>query len=467
MRKDDSQSEVLFQTSDTTWQAYNLYGGANTYYGLSPPFKRAYKVSYNRPWQTRATRAINILFGAEYPLIRWLESHGYDVTYQSGIDTHRNSVQSLNKHKLFLSVGHDEYWSGQQRSNVELARDSGLNIAFFSGNEVFWRVRWENDYRHLVVYKESQEKVKIDPELDEWTGTWRDGRPINPLGPQPENSLTGTIFTVNAWRHDALEVPARFSRLRFWRNTSVAELQPGEKRTIKPGLLGHEWDEDLDNGFRPPGLVRLSETTVNNLWMIQDYVANCDSGTATHSLVIYRSSSGSLVFGAGTVQWSWGLDPHHDTVTGIPPEKSSPTNIRVGRDQMGAERDIIQATLNLFADMGVHPAAVALSPGLVAPEMSEDVTAPTITSLTEAEGLIICKAEDVGGLVAAVEFSLDGETWHPAEYRDQATWVIRLVLSRTAESLGYNLKRGDNLVRARGVDDSYNVGEISTLAVTL
>ena len=209
-------------------------------------------------------------------------------------------MESLSRHRLFLSVGHDEYWSGQQRRNVEQARDTGLNLAFFSGNEVFWRVRWENNYRHLVVYKESQEKVKIDPQLDEWTGTWRDGRPINPLGSQPENSLTGTIFTVNAWRHDALEVPARFSRHRFWRNTSVARLQGGEKKVIKPGILGHEWDEDLDNGFRPPGLVRLSETTVNNLWMIQDYGANYDSGTATHSLVMYKSVSGSLVFGAGT-----------------------------------------------------------------------------------------------------------------------------------------------------------------------
>ena len=211
-------------------------------------------------------------------------------------------METLSRHRLFLSVGHDEYWSGQQRRKIEEARDSGrgLNLAFFSGNEVFWRVRWENNYRHMVVYKESQEKVKIDPMLDEWTGTWRDGRPINPVGSQPENRLTGTIFTVNAWRHDALEVPARFSRHRFWRDTGVSRLGPGEKRVIKPGLLGHEWDEDLDNGFRPPGLVRLSQTTVNNLWMIQDYGANYDSGTATHSLVIYRSVSGSLVFGAGT-----------------------------------------------------------------------------------------------------------------------------------------------------------------------
>ena len=76
----------------------------------------------------------------------------------------RNAPSLLHRHKLFLSVGHDEYWSGQQRQNVESARDSGLSLAFFSGNEVFWRTRWEDDFRTLVVYKESQERVKKDPD---------------------------------------------------------------------------------------------------------------------------------------------------------------------------------------------------------------------------------------------------------------------------------------------------------------
>ena len=40
----------------------------------------------------------------------------------------------------------------------------------------------------------------------------------------------------------------------------------------------------------------LSSTTVNSL---------------THKLSLYRHSSGALVFGAGTVQWSWGLDGAH------------------------------------------------------------------------------------------------------------------------------------------------------------
>jgi hypothetical protein len=40
-----------------------------------------------------------------------------------------------------------------------------------------------------------------------WTGTFRDPRGINPEGGRPENALTGTIWTVNAWRNDPLLVP--------------------------------------------------------------------------------------------------------------------------------------------------------------------------------------------------------------------------------------------------------------------
>ena len=417
----------------------------------------------------------------------------------------------LTRHKLFLSVGHDEYWSGQQRSNVETARDSGLNLAFFSGNEVFWRIRWEEDFRTLVVYKESQEKVKKDPEVAEWTGTWRDGRPINPLGARPENSLTGTIFTVNAWRHDALEVPHRYAGLRFWRHTGVARLPgPGTKRLLKPGLLGHEWDEDLDNGHRPPGLVRLSETAVDNLWMIQDYGANYDSGSATHHLVMYRSVAGSLVFGAGTVQWSWGLDPHHDTVTGIPPDKANPTNIRLGVDQMGPEPDIQQATLNMFCDMGVKVGVTSLSPGLTMPEPSTDTSPPEVrcsfvhditihprfliimpplppSPSVQVTGVEMrcdpdCRdetcdcwlevaARDSEGVVAAVEFSIAQQphSWHPAAPTARpAAWSLPLVRWRPQlpESLGYSFLADQEYGLAiRAVDDSYNIGPVHDVRI--
>ena len=155
-------------------------------------------MSYNRPLKTRDYRAVNMVFNAEYPCVRWLEANGYNVTYFTGVDSDRRG-EEIRKHRLFLSVGHDEYWSLEQRQHVEAARDVGINLAFFSGNEVFWKTRWEPSidregvpHRTLVTYKETHDNAKIDPVSDVWTGTWRDPRSFNPEGPQPENALTGT-----------------------------------------------------------------------------------------------------------------------------------------------------------------------------------------------------------------------------------------------------------------------------------
>ncbi|GIS90957.1 MAG: hypothetical protein CM1200mP20_09980 [Pseudomonadota bacterium] len=128
VRDDHSTSDVLFQTADTTWQAYNRYGGHCTYGRLDPDNPRihggpprAYKVSYNRPLETRHYRAVNTVFTCEYPFVRWLEANGYDVSYFTGVDSARRGERILN-HRLFLSVGHDEYWSLEQRQHVETAR---------------------------------------------------------------------------------------------------------------------------------------------------------------------------------------------------------------------------------------------------------------------------------------------------------------------------------------------------------
>ena len=77
VRDDASTSPVFFQTADTTWQAYNAYGGNSLYTGS--PAGRAYKVSYNRPFSTRSGTPEDWVFNAEYPMVRWLEANGYDV----------------------------------------------------------------------------------------------------------------------------------------------------------------------------------------------------------------------------------------------------------------------------------------------------------------------------------------------------------------------------------------------------
>jgi hypothetical protein len=66
------------------------------------------------------------VFQNEYPMVRWLEANGYNSYYRG---RYQRSGGNISSHKVFLSVGHDEYWSGTQRANVEAARlpvSSGL-----------------------------------------------------------------------------------------------------------------------------------------------------------------------------------------------------------------------------------------------------------------------------------------------------------------------------------------------------
>ena len=53
------------------------------------------------------------------------------------------------------------------------------------------------------------------------------------------------------WRTVSITVPAADGKMRFWRNTSVANLAAGKGATLPDGKLGYEWDSDLDNGVRP------------------------------------------------------------------------------------------------------------------------------------------------------------------------------------------------------------------------
>ena len=363
VRNDASTSDLFFQTSDTTWQAYNDYGGNSLYEGS--PAGRAYKVSYNRPFDTNAETPEDFVWNAEYPMVRFLEANGYDVSYTTGVDTERRG-NLITNHKTFLSVGHDEYWSGGQRANVEAARSAGVNLAFFSGNEVFWKTRWENSistgnasYRTLVTYKETHANAKIDPNvrLD-----WYVAR--SAVQPSGRRRKAGK----RPHRHDlhGQLLHHRHGGRRSRRPDAVLAQHPRrkpEQRAVDHaglGILGYEWDESPDNGFQPAGLIRLSTTTRNGVDYLQDYGSTYAPGSATHHLTMYRAPSGALVFGAGTVQWAWGLDNNHS-----------------GGSASTSDDAVRQATVNLFADMGVQPAT--LQSGLSAATASSDTTAPTST----------------------------------------------------------------------------------------
>ena len=458
VRNDVSRSDILYQTSDTTWQAYNYYGNGSLYGPGQPVFGlsvRSFAVSYNRPVLTRGfnNESATFVFGAEFAMVQWLEQNGYDVSYFSGVDTARNGPLIKN-HKVFMDAGHDEYVSGQARANIEAARDAGVNLAFFSGNEVFWKTRWVNSsdgtntpFRTIICYKETLAFAKLDPQdPPTWTGTWRDPTFSPPAdGGKPENALTGTIFMVNGTGDDnpgnlTIKVPAEDGKMRFWRNTAAATLAPGASLTLVPGSLGYEWDVDADNGFRPAGAFRLSTTTYNlTTDLLLDYGGTYGAGTATHHLMTYRAPSGALVFGAGTIDWAYGLSSNHDNSFNLP--------------SLNTDINIQQATVNLFADMGVQPATI--QSGLRIASQSTDSVPPHSTILTPSVGASLSTgntitvtgtANDTGGVVAGVEFSGDGgATWHPVNGR--ANWTYSWTPSVA----------GSTTLLSRAVDDSGNL----------
>src|SRR5207248_3723209 len=172
-----------------------------------------------------------------------------------------------------------------------------------------------------------------------------------------------------------------------------------------------------DNGFRPAGLMTMSATTFTTQTHVTSaWGTNEAPGTGTHKITLYRAAGGALVFSAGTIQWSWGLDgTHNDTPT--TPDAS-----------------MRQATVNLLADMGVQPGS--LQPGLVAATASTDTTAPTSAITSPAAGTTVQTGTPVtitgtasdsgGGIVGGVEVSVDGgATWHPAAGRSSwsYTWM--------------------------------------------
>jgi hypothetical protein len=468
VRNDSSHSEILLQTSDATWQAYNDYGGNSLYTctvacppGNPQAYKAAYAVSYNRPFDGSFTtdRGNSYLYYAEYQMMRWLEKNGYNVSYTSEAEVDTSGAL-LKNHKVFMSSGHEEYWSAGQRANVVAAREAGVNLAFFSANELFWKTRWapstegsNTPSRTLVSYKETHFNAPVDPQDPTvWTGAWRDPRFSPPAdGGQPENALTGQQFEVNSGTSD-ITVPSQYGKLRMWRNTAVANLEPGQSLTLSPstGTLGYEWDEDVDNGFRPAGEFDLSSTTVSGVQAFTDYGSILsNNSTATHHLTLYRAPNGALVFGAGTVQWSWGLE----NVNAWSALFTDPSN-------NPPDPNMEQFTVNLLAEMGTQPAT--LTAGLVAVSQSTDTTAPTSTITSPAAGETFEDGSHVtisgiatdagGGVVAGVEVSTDGgSTWHPATLTTPVEQSVKWSYTWLAHG------NPSTKIRSRAVDDSANL----------
>jgi hypothetical protein len=341
LRDDNRPSDIGFQDAISTAAAYNNYGGYSVY-DFNSSGGRAYQVSFDRPFQyntSAASEQFNNTLTWEYNMTRWLESQGYDVSYYTNLDVSINPLQ-LYSQKTFLTVGHDEYWSMDERNNVQLARDNGINLAFFSANTGYWQVRYEASTsgqanRVMTVYKDSS-GVGSYPSIDPIAQS----NPIaattlfrSTLVNRPENALLGVAY-IGDWGagnvYNGLDYVISNATDPYYANTG---LQNGDRLV---GLVGYEWDAVLNNGFSPAGLVVLSASPVPSGGLTPLGLLPPGTIDTISNSVRYTAASGAKVFSTGSVQWVWGLDS--DRVT----------NPRV---DVRAQ----QIAVNVFADMGAKP----------------------------------------------------------------------------------------------------------------
>lgn len=286
-----STSPILFQLSTTTYQAYNNWGGRSLYPQNSPGGHRSYFVSFERPYDQEIGKGEFPWW--ERPLAAYLRTAGIPVEFCTNRDLHRDP-NLLAPYKLFLSVGHDEYYSSAMYDALENFRGSGGNLGFFSGNSIFWQVRFDGNT--MVCYK--------DIDLDPWYPAYPESVTINWRQPpleRPEGFLMGVQFDNWCWR--PCGTPLRVFEPDHW---VTRDLGLNTLTLLGTETVGYEWDRRYF-GVEPPGLETVFQTLVLN----HDNAPRIAHGT------FYQHPPGdpvpgqplSRVFAAGTIQWSYGVRP--------------------------------------------------------------------------------------------------------------------------------------------------------------
>ncbi|MEU4289785.1 N,N-dimethylformamidase beta subunit family domain-containing protein [Kribbella sp. NPDC026596] len=142
--RDDTgtKHDLLIQQANTTWEAYNKYGGVSFYTSLDTGSGR---LTFDRPYNEG--QGSGQFLPLEQGLVFWAESMGLDVTYWTDNDLDEFGGQlPLRAGTIFLP-GHDEYYSLPMRAALSQAITRGVNVASLGANAAYRRIAFTDSSR--------------------------------------------------------------------------------------------------------------------------------------------------------------------------------------------------------------------------------------------------------------------------------------------------------------------------------
>ncbi|MCU7491112.1 MAG: T9SS type A sorting domain-containing protein [Ignavibacteria bacterium] len=309
-----THSDVLVVIPFFNWVAYNTYGGKNVYPENSTNGQMGARVSFNRPLFSGGYAEFRAY---PYKMIKWLEANSIRYEVATEMDVHKYP-DLLGHYNIVIQPGHAEYWSRDQRRNVENYINNGGKYLSLSGNTCWWQIRIEDNDSTLVCYKYPQTDPlygKVDSLM---TVNWFD-KPLN----LPENLFLGASFRQAGYVDDINHkdfthaqgyggFSAHNTQHWLFKNTGLKDGQTfgRDPKDSLASVVGYETDGALfrwDNGLpKPLG----SDGTPKNFRIlgISPCVGQGDTIEGRHTTMgLYTNKKGGAVFNSSSIYWVYGL----------------------------------------------------------------------------------------------------------------------------------------------------------------
>jgi N,N-dimethylformamidase beta subunit-like, C-terminal len=275
VRSASTAGAVVILDDNTTWQAYNTWGGYSLYQGPDGlPSDRGYAVSFDRPYD--GDGAVRFLAFDE-AATALAEHTGVPLAYETDVDIDQHPG-ILAGARAVISLGHDEYYSQAMRNALLTARNAGTNLAFLGANAIYRHIRFADGDRVIICYKVATLDPLYGKDDAETTQQWRD-----PPDPRPESVITGVFYECN---------PVSAPWVVYDPSNWIFAGTGAYKGESFPGMVGPEYDRLNPAVSFPRPMQVLAHSPLT-----------CDGFSTYSDSVYYTVTSGAGVFASGTMRW--------------------------------------------------------------------------------------------------------------------------------------------------------------------